>query len=656
VPQPARTASAIRFGGFELDLEAGELRKNGRKLRVEGQPLQILRFLLETPGHVVTREQLQQALWPTDTFVDFEQGINSAIKRLRQALDDSADTPRFIETLPRRGYRFIYPLSIAAEEAGVPVRNRHHRWVTLVPLAGVAALTGVLAWLNVFGLPQAWRQRAEVPAVESLAVLRVENRTGDRERDYVADGIHEDLIAAFTKIGALRNVIARTSVVRYKSSTKPAHEIGSELGVDCLVEGSLKQEGTRLRLVVTAVDTSTDRVLWTDDYVCDLGALTLLANDIAADVADGLRVDVTRAQRDALKQGRRVEEAVYLAYRKGSYHKDLPTNADAWQAIKDFEEALRLDPDFAPAWARMGAAYVTLTAIAPGRELPREEALRRAKEALQRAIDLDPHARLPHQTLAQIRRGQGDWQGAAREYELARKADPGWLGPSMYLLAAGRFDEAVAASRQDAQADPLSYYIQLAHGYLYFQASRFDESIEQLRRTIRLDPANPWGHCELAWNYIKKGLPNEAASECDIALDLQRQARPTAPFIAQCGWVYAAAGRRRQALEIAHQLPAPSEGPVAIDTGLGDKRGFRILARIYDALGYRERALAYLAQVDKRVVPVVPPDRDPMFSDAMKRDPRFREWAAGQMTFPPAAGTLAEVRAKAAPVPRGPSP
>jgi len=628
------SGSAVRFGAFEADLRTEELRKNGLKIKLEGQPLQILSLLLQRPGELVTREELKQALWPSDTFVDFDVSINAAVKRLRQALDDSAETPRFIETLPRRGYRFIYPVTGTPSAARAPSEWRRRR-VALIASIVVLAISATWEVARIF-------ERRNLAGMTSLAVLPLENLTGDAEQAFLVDGIHDDLITQMAQIGAL-TVVSRTSVLRYKDTKKAVPEIARELGVEGIIEGTVRRDGDRVRVTAQLIHAATDRHLWARSYERGPSELQLLPKQIAVDVAGALRIGLSQQEQAGLKPDKPVDPAVYTAYLKGTHHSTKWTHEGQWQAIRYFQQALDLDPSYAPAWAAMGNAYETLGSFAKGKELSREDAVARARAALERAVELDSTLRGAHQALARIARRNGDWEGAAREFQRAREVDPKWLGPETYLVATGRYDEAVAASGQTARTNPLDYSVQLVHGWTCFMAGRYDESIAQLKKTIQLDPNIHYAHYELAWNYMKKGMKAEAVAECDTAQALLRRKQPERSVV-ECGWVYAAAGRRREALEIANQMAA-AKGP-EIAAGTGEKKSLA-LAKIYDALGDRERALAYLSQSDNSAVPL----RDnPFLSDQLKGDLRFQEIAGKQPGFPPPTGALAEVRAKAPPI------
>jgi len=320
MPEPGRPLRAVRFGAFEADFQSGELRKHGLKLRLQDQPFQILAMLLERRGEMVTREELHQRLWPTDTFVDFDHGLNNAINRLREVLGDSADSPRFVETLPRRGYRFIARVddsappsahtsppgdaaSVAADPAtiltvkpatelsrtarkGLQLQN----W-RLIVFALAACLALVVAF-DPGGLRQRVLGRSGRARIQSIAVLPLENLTGDPSQEYFADGMTDGLTTELAQVSALR-VISRTSAVRYKGEKKPLAQIARELKVDAVVEGSVKRAGEHAWITIQLIDTATDRHLWARSYERDLRDIAALQGEVARDIASQVRVQLT---------------------------------------------------------------------------------------------------------------------------------------------------------------------------------------------------------------------------------------------------------------------------------------------------------------------------------------------------------------------------
>ena len=334
----------IRFGVFELDLRSGELQKQGRKIRLEGQPVQVLICLLENPGELVTREELHRKLWPADTFVNFEHGLNAAVKRLRQALNDSADNPRFVETLPRRGYRFIAPtvdvsgdgsaVNVAAAVTEVPatrdlpeardhdqvdlsektVLYLHRRWPRAWKTSGV----GLLVALGIFAV---WILRPgnhPPPVIRSLAVLPLENLSGDASQDYFSDGMTDELITELGQISELR-VISRTSVMTYKGAHKSLPQIARDLNVDSVVEGTVLRSGNQVRITAQLILAAADKHLWARSYDGEMGDTLTLQKQVARSIAAEIRIELTPHEQAALKNGTRVSPEAYDAYLKGRY-------------------------------------------------------------------------------------------------------------------------------------------------------------------------------------------------------------------------------------------------------------------------------------------------------------------------------------------------
>jgi TolB-like protein/DNA-binding winged helix-turn-helix (wHTH) protein len=311
---PPRT---IRFGVFELDLRSGELQKQGRKIRLEGQPVQVLMCLLENPGELVTREELHRKLWPADTFVNFEHGLNAAVKRLRQALNDSADNPRFVETLPRRGYRFIAPIQVGAvrgdvptvsapgplpegidqeqiEPSDTPLDSGHRRWPHAWTTLGLVLLLVV----GIFTIVMI-RSRSHVPVIRSLAVLPLENLSGDASQDYFSDGMTDELITELGQIAGLR-VISRTSMMTYKGARKSIPQIAHELNVDAVVEGTVLRSGNQVRITAQLIQAEDDKHLWARSYEGELRDTFSLQNEVARTIATQIRTKLNAPEDAAL--------------------------------------------------------------------------------------------------------------------------------------------------------------------------------------------------------------------------------------------------------------------------------------------------------------------------------------------------------------------
>src|SRR5258708_23797711 len=392
-----------RFGASECDYTAGEPGKDGVKVRLQEQPFQILTLLLKRPGEVVTREEVRQALWPGDTFVDFDVGLNSAVKRLRDALSDSADSPRFVETLPRRGYRFIAPLEAppvslpAAPQApprpALPPRSRLRPWGGA---AAVVAAVALVAGLIVTGTwPRLRGQLASTP-IRSLAVLPFENLTGDAEQDYFVDGMTDAVITDLAQVRALR-VISRTSVTQYKLAKKALPRIAEELGVDAVVEGTVSRSGDRVRVTAQLIQAATDRHLWAQGYERELRDVLGLQSEVAAAIAQAIQVKLQPEEKRRMTQAQApVQPEAYEAYLKGRFYWSKRSAETSLKAVSYFHQAIEDDPSYAPAYSGLSDndSAFDVHGLRPPREcLPQAEAAARKARAL-RATLAEAHASL----------------------------------------------------------------------------------------------------------------------------------------------------------------------------------------------------------------------------------------------------------------------
>src|SRR6266567_7765299 len=363
----------VRFDVFEVDLRAGELRKHGIKIRLQEQPFLILQTLLETPGQIVTREELQKKIWPEDTFVDFDHGLHAAVNRLRQALGDAADSPRFVETVARRGYRFIGQMHVPADEtssgiqvvppdAKLPPNRAGGKW-WVGPLVGFSLAVAVAAVLVIFNV---WGLRNRLFATRSfrsLAVLPLANLTADGKQEYFADGMTEDLITQLSKLGDLK-VISHTSVMQYKGTHKPLPQIARELNVDAVVEGAVQLSGDHVRITAQLVDGRSDQHIWADNYDRDLSNILLLQSDVARDIAKQIDLRLTPQQQLRLaKAAHPVNPEAYQAYLLGRYYWNKRTANGLAQAGQYFQQAIQKDPNYALAFAGLSDYFAFLTLI-----------------------------------------------------------------------------------------------------------------------------------------------------------------------------------------------------------------------------------------------------------------------------------------------------
>src|ERR1700683_3099069 len=363
----------IRFGLYELDLRSGEIQKQGRKIRLEGQPVHVLICLLENRGELVTRDELHRKLWPADTFVNFEHGLNAAVKRLRQALNDSADNPRFVETLPRRGYRFIAPIQVVpgnvvpgreavpnpsapdslpegidqeqVEPSDTPLVSGHRRWPHAWTTLGLVLLlvVGISTVVMI-------RSRSHLPVIRSLAVLPLENLSGDTSQDYFSDGMTDELITELGQIGGLR-VISRTSIMTYKGANKSLPQIARDLNVEAVVEGAVLRSGKQVRITAQLILAAADKHLWARSYEGDLNDTFALQKQVARSIAEEIRIELTPHEQAVLKNVTRVNAEAYEAYLKGRYFWNKRTADGLKEAIDYFNQAIEKDPNYASAYA-----------------------------------------------------------------------------------------------------------------------------------------------------------------------------------------------------------------------------------------------------------------------------------------------------------------
>ncbi len=630
---PTSATQGVRFGVFEVDLQAAELRKNGVKIKLQEQPFQVLALLLEHPSDVVTREEIQKKLWPADTFVDFEHSLNAAVKRLREALGDSADNPRFVETLPRRGYRFIYPVegiprvSPAAGAAGLDGRRIGRRaWLAAL---GLLALAAVVVGLNVGGLRDKLLGRPAPGAITSIAVLPLENLSGDPEQDYFVDGMTETLITELSKIGAL-TVISRQSAMQFKGTEKSLPEIARELNVDAVVEGSALHIGERVRITVQLIEAATDRTLWADNYDRELIDVLALHSEVARAIAQEIKIAVTPEEEARLARTRPVNPEAYEAYLKGRYHLER-YGPEGWRkGLEYLEQAIAHDPNYAPAYAKLAIAYTNLPDIEP---LTREgvaTTLAKARAAAANAVDLDDSSSEAHAAVGWLAFWQLDWASAESAFRRAIELDPSnpdaHHGYAFYLMARGRLEQASAEIGRARELDPVSAIRHGAAHAPFYRARRYDEALAELQKALELNPNMSGAYIQVGKNYMKQGKFEQGLAAFQKAIDLSGERLPW--FLAHLTWGYAASGRKSEALKVLEELKAAAKRRYVLPfhfatayAGLGEKD----LALLWLQRAYEERSLdtGWLTTLGA-----------PLFDDLLRSDPRFQALLR-RMNFPP---------------------
>jgi TolB-like protein/DNA-binding winged helix-turn-helix (wHTH) protein/Tfp pilus assembly protein PilF len=637
LPNPVHSSDLRRFDQFELDLRTAEIYKEGKRIKLQDQPCQVLALLTERPGELVTREELQKKLWPNYTFVDFDHGVNIAINKLRDALGDSAEHPRFIETLPRRGYRWLAPVECVGDISAnvrvtVPVSAPHEvrsnpsgasegvpvsrvRLLPAVAASGIAFLF-VLALLFTFDVGKLRTQLlgSAVPVhIQSVAVLPLENLSHEPEQEYFADGMTDELIATLSKIGALR-VTSRTSVMHYKRTNKSLPQVARELNVDGIVEGTVQRSGDRVRITAQLIYARTDHHLWAESYDRELKDVLSLQDEVARAIANEIKITLTPQEQMSLSAVRPVNPGAYEAYLKGRYYWNKRTAAGIKKASDYFQQAINQQPNYGIAYSGLADCNSGLTWH--GFASP-TEALPQAKAAALRAIEIDPTSGEAHASLALVLSHQRNWAAAENEFMRALLLSPRyanahhWYGD--YLLIVGRQEEALVEAKRAFELDPLSPMIDTWLGLRYYHARRYDEAIEQGRKILEFDPSFAPAHLLLGQVYVQKGLHAEAISELQSAANLSGD---SPLYMAQVGVAYAAAGRNAEALSVIDQLQKVARKSYVSSYGL---------AQIYAALGDKQQAMKWLQSAyDERAVWMAYLKVDPVL-DPVRFEPRFQE-------------------------------
>lgn len=522
--QPRVSADEIiRFGEFELALKSGELRKNGSVIRLQPQPFKVLVFLASHAGQTVTRQELQEAVWEEGTFVDFEHGLNFCIKQIRTALGDDAQSPRLVETLPRRGYRFIAEVenlngSTVTEPIPVDLEVEKAVFVAQPPniksyarrFAFIGAIAAALIIAGYFG----WRSlnRVTVPISKVMvAVLPFENLSGDAEQDYFSDGMTDEMIA---RLGRLHpqslGVIARTSAMTYKGVNKDIARIGRELGVDFVLEGSVRRETDRVRITAQLIQVSDQTHLWSESYDRSTGDALKVQSEVADQIAHALTIRLL-AEKGSESSHSPNPEAVD-AYLRGRYLWNKGDRENVRRSVEYFQQAIGKDPDYAAAFGGLADSYRLL-----GMQyvmLP-SEAYPKATEAALRAIQLDRESANAYVSLGTIKfRYEWKWEEAERDFQRAIEINPS-LGIAhhdyaWFLVAMQRFDEGIDHMKLAQRLDPLSPLANSDVGWIYLMARRYDEAIEQINRTLELEPTFGSALACLERAYTLKGQSREA--------------------------------------------------------------------------------------------------------------------------------------------------
>jgi TolB-like protein/DNA-binding winged helix-turn-helix (wHTH) protein/Tfp pilus assembly protein PilF len=502
----------VSFGEFELNCRTGELRRNDSILKLQPQPAKVLAILVERAGVVVTRQELAEQLWGSDTYVDFEHGLNFAIRQVRSVLEDDAEHPRFLETVPKRGYRFIATVNEVSAPAPsvqdlVPPSPSRKSSLRYIALCVVIAAAG--AGLMVAFHPERWRFTNR-KRIESLAVLPLHNLSSTPEQQYFSDGMTDELITELAKIPRLR-VISHTSVERYKDTKEALPAIARELGVDAVVEGTVLRSGDRVRISAQLIDARTDQHVWAESYERDLRDILSLQAEVSQQIAHQVGITLTAGEKTRLAAARVVDPAAHEAYLKGEFYWSQLTCDGFENALKSFQDAVAKDPSFAPAYAGMADSYFNL---ADWRCWPLDT-FAKAEASAWKATELDPDFAGSRATLAELAfYHEWNWKKADEEFRKALELDPNAAGTyssyAIYLVSMGQPERALANMQKAQKLDPVSEETNVTHAYLYYLAHQYDQAIEQAKKTLDLYPGLGAVYYWLGQSYEQKGMAEEA--------------------------------------------------------------------------------------------------------------------------------------------------
>jgi TolB-like protein/DNA-binding winged helix-turn-helix (wHTH) protein/lipopolysaccharide biosynthesis regulator YciM len=613
---PAAVARILHFGVFEVDLKACELRKHGLRIKLPEQPFQVLVVLLEKPGEIITREELRNRLWPSDTFVDFDHGLNNAVMRLREVLGDASENPRFVETIPRRGYRFIAPVAGSALPEPTTTRSEVESGLVPVeaasPTAERAALeatsqaasirrrpatirlailiTAILALASLLGAglfhyTRAGTLKSNRGQSKSLIVLPIENLSGDKDQEYFADGMTDDLIANLAKIRSLR-VISRSTAMAYKGTRKPLSQIASELNVDAVFEGTVLRVGNRVRITAELVQVSTDRHLWAETYESQMGDILALQNRVSSAIVNEIRINLTPEDQERLARNPAVAPEGYENYLKGRYYWNKRSDENLTRAIGYFEQATHQDPQYALAYAGLSDCYAIISAEIFG-TMPAADAAPKAKAAALRALEIDPTLSEAETSLATVKFNYDwDWSGAAAGFAKSIQDNPSYATAyqrySLYLMAMGRTEDSVEQIDKAREIDPLSISINFSLGWRFYMARQYDRAIQQLRNTLEMDPSYELPHLILGLSYAQKGDFGLAIPELRKAVELSHGTPLMTSALAN---VSARSGNMAEAERLLANLSSESKRQYVSPY---------YFAVVYVGLGKREEAINWL--------------------------------------------------------------
>ena len=639
-----RKPKVARFGLFEADFEQFILTKGGLRIKLQDQPFQVLAMLVDRPGEVVTREEIRQRLWPSDTFVEFDDGLNTAIKKLRAALNDSTDNPRFIETIPRRGYRFLAPVttqvSVHQSEAAetrkaspsdlspeiapsatsngnssslvLGARHGARRW----PIIAVVILALCIAAPFSFLFKRKMLSRHPFASERvTLIVIPLDNLSGDPQQEYFSDGITEEITTQLALLDPNRlGVIGRLTAMSYKHSGKDIAQIGKEVAANSVLEGSIRREYNRVRATVQLIDVATQTHIWAEEYDRDLGDTLGLQREIATAVADHIRIQLTAEQEHKLASASAISAEAHDAYLRGRYEWNKRSGEGFRAAIAYFEEALQKQPDYAPACAGLADAYNLLGEY--GFAAP-EDAYPKAKAYAEKALQLDGTLAEAYTALADLEiKYDFDWQAGAKYFLEAIRWDPSYATAHLwyaedYLSHLGRHKEAISEAKRAQEIEPRSPIVGAIVAETFYFARDYDHAIQEAKRVLEIEPDFLPALERLGWAYEQKGKFVDAIVVFRRACDLSGGSDEMKTQLAHA---YALSGSTTEARTILSDLLAATRNHYVSPY---------FLAVIYTALGETDSALDWLER-SYRMHDLPPIRVEPRF-DSLRTERRFQE-------------------------------
>lgn len=623
-------ASVVRFGPYEIDLDSGDLRKFGYRIKLQPKSFLVLRALLHAPGEMVTREELKAQLWPENTFVEFESSLNVAVRRLREALNDEAQGPAYIETVPKHGYRFIgaleppdagaalylrpaliRPASDSASALDLPAHMLPGGAETVPSGTWRRLLLPALAVLVIaVAIGQFWWKRSAAvsarPVASSIAVLPFVDMSSEKNQQYFSDGLAEELLNQLAKTPGLR-VAARTSSFQLRDKSADLQAIGKKLDVATILEGSVRKEGNRVRIAAELVKAEDGFQLWSGTYDRDLNDVFAVQDDIARAITGELKVRLLNAGTSSVPQ-RGISAEAYNAYLQGRYFYERRTRDDLSRAYEYFQQAVKLDPSYARGWSAL--AWVLVTRGEGGEGSTFEQGYRDGRAAAERALQLDPGLAEAHAAIGRIKRGyEWDWAGADAAFQKALALEPQnsvvLLGASSLQASLGHFDEAVALNRRAVEIDPLSVTAHVALGMHAYYADQQELATDAFQKALAISPDGPEAHYLLGLVYLAQAKPQQALAEFE-------KNHPNSERAVGQALAYSALGRKKEADAALQQL---------IDD-YREQAAYQI-AEVYAFRGEADRAFEWLGIArDHKDAGLAAIKGDPLLKN-LYGDPRF---------------------------------